>query len=69
MADRFDIVSITDAVWLDAAHSAANCTVQFAGFAQPLPYTARATDTAPSGKAVWAKLNDGSVPVAEYQGT
>lgn len=69
MAERFDIVSVTDAAWLDAAHTAANCTVTFAGFSQPLPYTARAVDDAPSGQAVWAKLNDGSVPVAEYQGT
>jgi hypothetical protein len=50
--------SVTNPVWINAAHTGVCCTVQFEGFAKPIQFVATASDVEPHGAAIWASLND-----------
>ena len=52
-----NILSIKNPVYI--SHDAISCQVLFEGETEFIPYTATATDTAATGRAVWQALQDG----------
>jgi hypothetical protein len=61
------VEAVSNPVWADAAETSIDCSVKFAEFPQPVPYTAGPSDASPHGTKLRADLLAGIYgPIGAY---
>lgn len=61
--------AVTQLRWANMDHTAINAWVAFEGFAQPLPFTASATDVEAHGRDIYARAVAGEFgPIEPMEG-